>query len=43
VTQTIQTTRWTTSGDQQQVAETQTQTLKLGRLSWLELITEGTR
>lgn len=41
-TQTVQTTLWAADGHQQRATQTQTQTIKLGRLSWREVITEGT-
>jgi len=43
VVQTVHTTRWTTGGDPPHATTTQTHTLKLARLSWRELIEEGTR
>ncbi|WP_296227891.1 pilus assembly PilX family protein [Ralstonia sp. UBA689] len=42
ITQTVRTTLWRIDGDPQHAAETQIQTRKLGRLSWRELIVEGT-
>lgn len=42
ITQTVLTTLWTIHGNQLHAAETQTQTRKLGRLSWREVIIEGT-
>lgn len=43
ITQTVQTTFWPSNSDPQRaVAAQQKQTIKLGRLSWRELITEGT-
>lgn len=42
ITQAVRTTLWTIRDDQLHAAETQTQTRKLGRLSWRELIIDGT-
>ncbi|KHK56141.1 pilus assembly protein PilZ [Ralstonia sp. A12] len=42
ITQTVHTTLLATHGDPPHAAQTETQTVMLGRLSWRELITEGT-